>query len=330
MKYAELVATTLALSSLKGVGPVSLKKYAHLFASFGSGGVRDNVSVFLDKFKKEFSANEVDGAIRQSEEILISCEKEGVTAISIGDAAYPSLLFEIKDPPPVIYCKGNLDAMEKVVAIVGTREPSRSGEIIAERISNFFAGRNWSICNGLADGVDSFAIKNSAGYFNGVIGVLGGGIDCKNKKTLLKSVQKNADSILERNGLLVSEHPPNKKEDTFSIIKSCRLQAGLSHGLVLIQSSVDGGSKYTIKAFSELKRSLAFVHPLQKDYLLDGYGANKLLAEKDVEGLAEIIDVKVDKLVIDRLFSIKSKFDYDNYENIILNLVNNKNKVDLF
>lgn len=329
MKHTELAATALALSSLKGIGPASLKKHVHLFTSFGSNGTKDNVSLFLEKFKKEFSTDEINNAIKQSEEILISCEKENITVISIGDSAYPSLLFEIKDPPPIIYCKGNLDAMAKVVAIVGTREPNRNGETIAERISTFFVTRNWSICNGLADGIDSCAIKNSTGYFDKTIGILGGGIDYKNKNTLLKNVQKNADFILERNGLLVSEYPPDKKEDIFSVIKSCRLQAGLSQGLVLIQSSIEGGSKYTIKAFSELKRNLAFIYPLQKDYLLNSYSANKLLAEKDVQGLAEIIDAKVEKLAITRLFPIKSKSDYIHYENILLEYTSNRKQVDL-
>lgn len=311
-------ATALALSSLKGIGPVFLKKNAYLFESLSFNATKDNILLFLEAYKKPFSMVEIDNAIRQSEKIVNACEKGRIDIISIGDVGYPPLLLELKDPPSVIYCKGNLDALKRVVTVIGTREPNRNGEIIAERVSTFFSAKDWSICNGLADGIDSCAIKNTNGYFSGTIGVLGGGIDYVNHKTLLKNVQKNSEIVLENNGVLVSESLPDRKEDTFSVIKSCRIQAGLAHGLVLIQSSVDGGSKFTVKAFSELKRNLAFICPTKQDYMLDSYSANRLLAEKGMLGLAEITDVKSEKITINELFAIKSKDDYVRYEKLLL------------
>lgn len=312
------VATALALSSLKGIGPAFLKKNVHLFESLNFNATKDNILLFLEAYKKPFSMVEIDNAIRQSEKILNSCDKAHITIISIGDFGYPPLLLKLKDPPPVIYCKGNLDTLNRVVTLIGTREPNQNGEIIAERVSTFFSAKDWSICNGLADGIDSSAIKNTNGYFSGTIGILGGGIDYENHKTLLKNVQKNAEVVLENNGLLISESLPDRKEDTFSVIKSCRIQAGLAHGLILIQSSVDGGSKFTLKAFSELNRSLAFIYPTKQDYMLDSYSANRLLAEKGMLGLAEITDVRSEKIAIDELFAIKSKDDYVRYEQLIL------------
>ncbi len=311
-------ATALALSSLKGIGPAFLKKNAYLFESLSFNATKDNILLFLEAYKKPFPMVEIDNAIRQSEKIVNACEKGRIAIISIGDVGYPPLLLELKDPPSVIYCKGNLDALKRVVTVIGTREPNRNGEIIAERVSTFFSAKDWSICNGLADGIDGCAIKNTNGYFNGTIGVLGGGIDYVNHKTLLKNVQKNAEIVLENNGVLVSESLPDRKEDTFSVIKSCRIQAGLAHGLVLIRSSVDGGSKFTVKAFSELKRNLAFICPTKQDYMLDSYSANRLLAEKGMLGLAEITDVKSEKITINELFAIKSKDDYVRYEQLLL------------
>lgn len=311
-------ATALALSSLKGIGPAFLKKNAYLFESLSFNATKDNILLFLELYKKQIPMIEIDNAIRQSEKILNACEKERIAVISICDVGYPPLLLELKDPPSVIYCKGNLDALKRVVTVIGTRQPNRNGEIIAERVSTFFSEKDWSICNGLADGIDSCAIKNTNGYFGETIGVLGGGIDYGNHKTLLKNVQRNAEIILENNGLLISESLPDKKEDKFSVIKSCRIQAGLAQGLILIQSSVDGGSKFTVKSFSELKRNLAFIYPIKQDYMLDSYSANRLLVEKGMLGLAEITDIKSEKIAIDELFSIKSRDDYVCYEQLLL------------
>lgn len=310
--------TTLALSSLKGIGPAFLKKHAYLFDTLNLNATKDNVLLFLEAYKKQFPMIEIDNAIKQSEETVYACEKRHISIISIGDAAYPQLLLELKDPPPIIYCKGNLSALEKVVTVIGTRKPNKNGEVIAERVSTFFSEHGWSICNGLAEGIDSCAIKNANGYFDRVVGVLGGGIDYENSKTLLKNVQKNAEIILENNGLLISEVLPDKKEDTFSVIKSCRIQAGLVHGLILIQSSVDGGSKFTIKSFSELKRNLAFICPVKQDYMLDSYSANRILVEKGMLGLSEIADVKPEKIATSELFEIRSKDDYVCFEQQLL------------
>lgn len=311
-------ATILALSSLKGIGPTFLKKNIHVFKSFSLNTTKDNILFFLDACKKSFPLTEIENAIKQSEKIIHKSNECRIHIISIGDASYPPLLLALKDPPSVIYCKGNLESLKKTVTVIGTRKPNQNGEIIAERVSTFFSAKGWSICNGLADGIDSRAIKNKSSYFSGTIGVLGGGLDFERHNTL-KNIQKNANTVLEHNGLLISESPPDKKEDNFSVIKSCRIQAGLAHGLILIQSSVGGGSKFTLKAFSELNRNLAFIWPPKQDYMLDSYSANRLLAEKGMLGLAEISEIKSEKIAITKLFSIRSKDDYLRYEQLVIN-----------
>lgn len=311
-------ALALALSFLKGIGPVFIKKNSYLFDSIEFGATKDSLYFFLESCKKSFSITEIDEAVDRSEKIIDACGGKGIKVIGVGDVDYPSLLLELKDPPPVIYCKGNLNSLKKVVTIVGTRKPNKNGEVIAERVANFFSENAWSICNGLADGIDSCAIKNTGGYFEKAVGILGGGINYEDNLTLPKNTQKNAEIVLENNGLLISESLPDAKEDTFSVIKSCRIQAGLARGLILVQSSVDGGSRFTVKAFSGLKRSLAFIYPMKQDYMLDSYSANRMLAEKSAIGLAEIADVKHDKIAINKLFAIKSRDDYVHYEQLLL------------
>ncbi len=62
-----------------------------------------------------------------------------------------------------------------------------------------------------------------------------------------------------------SRHQARQKQDRFSVIKSCRIQAGLGDGLILIQSSVDGGSRFTVKAAIELNRLLGVIYPVKTD-----------------------------------------------------------------
>jgi len=74
-------------------------------------------------------------------------------------------------------------------------------------------------------------------------------------QVLKQVLRENAEQVLQNNGLLISEEQYiDKKADKFSIIKSCRIQAGIPQGLLLIQSSMDGGSRFAAKAFCRLRR----------------------------------------------------------------------------
>src|SRR5690606_14441229 len=114
---------------------------------------------------------------------------------------------------------------------------------------------------------------------------LAGGLNYNSSKTLLKSTAVNADKILENNGLIISEMPIHKKEDAFSVVKSCRIQAGMSHGLLLVQSSLTGGSKYTVKAFAEHNRPLAVINPIGDADALQFYEANIEIIHNSRKGI---------------------------------------------
>jgi len=325
MNYAS-ANTVISLSLVKGIGPAFFKKNLSLFERINGNAVIDNVRQFLEISKKTLQLDEIEEVIQQGEDVLTDCESNGIEVLSIGDINYPSSLLELKDPPPVIYYKGRLSNLKNAITIIGTREPNKNGELIAERLSAYYNQNNWSICNGLAAGIDTFSIKSGSEYVSKSIGVLGGGLNYENSKTLLKNVAKNADKILENNGIIISEMQPNKKEDTFSVIKSCRLQAGIGQGLILVQSSISGGSKYTIKSFSELNRVLGVICPIKQDYELESYNANKLLVEKGLIGLAELTESKIEKLNVKKVFSIKSREDYLTFENLLSNqMLNGQN-----
>ena len=91
----------------------------------------------------------------------------------------------------------------------------------------------------------------------------------------------------------VSECFPRKKEDAYSGSKASRIQAGLSCGLILVQSKVDGGSKYTLAKYSKLGRPIGVIHfPQSREYGSELFGANRLLIEQGKEGLAQMIGLK--------------------------------------
>lgn len=301
---AEETKYIIALSQIKGIGSAFIKKHlAFIKLNILSKEKLCELSVKIDIADLEdnyYSANR----------ILDDCEKYNISTISIIEDGYPKLLLEIKDPPPVLYFKGNKDLLEKAIAIIGSRKSTDLGNKIANKVGEYFS-KKWAICNGLVDGIDKNSIINENGVFPNVIGVLSGGLNFHN--TSSKITIDLADKVLNNDGLLVSEYEPNKKEDQFSGSKASRIQAGLSNSLILIQSSKNGGSKYTIKAFSPLHRPLAVVDfKSNSEYLTsESFEGNRLLIEKGKQGIMEMCGLKkLETIKVFKILKLEKNADY--------------------
>jgi DNA processing protein len=294
----------LALSLIKGVGASFIKRNIPLISSY-----IDNPEM-LSSIGGKITFEQFNYNLETAQSIIEECDRQQIEMISILDSNYPKTLIEIKDPPPILYLKGNTKLLNRAVAIIGTRNSSELGNKIAEKVGEYFS-QNWSICNGLVDGIDKYSVFSNNKVLPNVIGVLSGGLNYEH--TSSKITKQLADLVLENNGLLISENEPNKKEDQFSGSKASRIQAGLSIALILIQSKVSGGSKYTLKTFSELNRPLGIIQfsgnsQYENDEL---FGANRLLAEKEIIGLLEICGIKkIENIRTTEFVTISNKEDY--------------------
>ena len=319
MKDKNKIIGLISLLELDKIGPAFIKK-AVSNKCFESSDIYKEVKEITSSNNKIFDDDTIYDAVERAKKIIFKCKEEGIIMIGLTSDDYPSFLKEIKDSPPVIYCKGNLDLLyDKIVCIIGTREPNETAVKISERVGLFYANSGWTICNGLAEGVDNYSIKSNDQIHSNVIGILAGGLNYNSKKTLLKKTAENAEKTIESGGLLISEMPPDKKEDTFSVVKSCRIQAGLSYGLILVQSSLDGGSRFTTKSFCETQRPIAVINPIQTDFDLPTYNANKEIILNGKKGLSKFTELKEEKIQTSKIFVIKSKDDYTEFEKLMTN-----------
>ncbi|MDI1324872.1 MAG: DNA-processing protein DprA [Algoriphagus sp.] len=306
-----LTNNILAFSKIKGIGPAFIKKNLIQIHEFlGSADSLFNHFPKIDRSEFEYNLN-------ISEAILEDAEKFGITVISILDDIYPKNLFEIKDPPPVIFVRGNLKNLDKCIAIIGTRKSTPLGQKIASKIGEYFS-HNWSICNGLVEGIDKYSITHDNEVYPSVTGVLSGGLNFS--KTSSKVTQELAEKVLSKDGLILSEFEPNQKEDQFSGSKASRIQAGLSSALMLVQSSLDGGSKYTIKAFSELNRVLGIVEYKGNTEFetSDSFEANRLIILEKENGVAKMIQSKTSQnLKFKEIIKISKREEYQYLEKAI-------------
>jgi len=306
----------LILSMVKGIGPAFIMKNRNRLLQ----------NIQCESIVSEVRPEEIDNLpsyAKVADDIIDDCNNFGIKMISIFDDSYPSLLMEIADPPSVLFLRGNESLLSNVIAIIGTRNSSDLGNRIAERVGGYFS-EHFSICNGLVEGIDEHAIYHNGRVMHNVVGIISGGL--LYKETCSVNHIRVIDDVLNSNGLIISEYPPRQKEDRYSGSKASRIQAGLSHGLILIQSRIEGGSKYTLAKFAKLGRPIGIIHyPSSEEYTTDIFSANRLILERGEEGLAQMIDVKRHSLLnVGKVVQLSSKVDYDL---LIQEINSNRNRV---
>lgn len=105
-------------------------------------------------------------------------EQKGVWFVTIQERSYPERLRHISSPPYALYVKGQLPREDvKSVAIVGARECSPYGEIMAREFAEKLGEAGIQIISGMARGVDSAAQQGALMAGGTSFGVLGCGVD---------------------------------------------------------------------------------------------------------------------------------------------------------
>ena len=308
MERNDLVYSLLALLEINGVGPGAIKKN---FARIQASGSIDEVFHVMSPVIGEFDDAKWKCALSKAEQHLSRCAENCITAIPIGDPEYPVSLMELGTPPPVLFCRGDLSLLTSpILGVIGTRKSNPFGEIVASRVGHYFSKKNVHLCNGLADGIDICSVTHDGAFLPRVIGVMACGLDFLEYNLTSKKITERAGELLKAGGVLVSEFAPGVVEDRNSVIASCRLQAGLSQVLLLIQSSSNGGSRFTANYFAKLSRKFAFIVPPEAQSSESVFGANLLLL-KGKEGLARFIGLKTSKTLKTDFLPMRSRDDYD-------------------
>lgn len=185
-----------------------------------------------------------------------SFESQNVKIVTIKSESYPQLLKETISPPVILYCRGNVDLLKSTcVAIVGTRRCTKYGKETTYRFAYDIASSGLTVVSGLADGVDSVAHKATLDAKGHTIAVLACGINncypATNKPLY--------DSIVENDGLVLSEHKPNEKALAYYFPARNRIIAGLSKGVLITEATEKSGSMHTKEYALENNRDLYVV-----------------------------------------------------------------------
>ncbi|MDO8953765.1 MAG: DNA-processing protein DprA [Gammaproteobacteria bacterium] len=171
--------------------------------------------------------------------------------ISLSDKAYPELLRQITDPPPVLYVKGHLPLLNECqIAMVGTRRMSQYGKRNAYQFAQGLAELGIIITSGLAIGIDSQCHKGAL-MTGQTIAVLGCGLN----QVHLSANRALAEQIAE-NGALVSEFPLDYPASKFTFPRRNRIISGMSIATIIVEAALRSGSLITARLALEQNRQV--------------------------------------------------------------------------
>jgi DNA processing protein len=276
----------LKLIRTNGVGPTT---FAKLLKHFGSpdralgasvGELAKVDGIGIKTAEKNFSTRDKFDV----EAELELAEKLGVWIIHWDDERYPPALKQIYDPPPVLYIKGSLVRSDSLaVAIVGSRHCSLYGQEQASRFAHLLASAGFTICSGMARGIDTAAHQGALSARGRTIAVQGCGL-----ANIFPPENKRLFELISESGACISELPLNYEPLSENFPSRNRIIAGLSLGTIVIEAGLRSGALITANAALENERDVMAVpgkidSPLSKGpHYLIKQGAKLIESIEDV------------------------------------------------
>ena len=193
-------------------------------------------------------------SLHLAERELDFLEKNKVEAVFYTDERYPTRLKQCADGPVMLFFKGSscrLLNSERIVAIVGTRQPGDYGKYACEEIIDGLKSYNVLIISGLAYGIDITAHRKSNMTDVPNIGVLGHGLG----SIYPKQHRSVALKMIENGGLLTEYiHSANPDREHFPMRN--RIIAGMCDALVVVETAASGGSMISAQLAVDYGRDL--------------------------------------------------------------------------
>lgn len=164
-----------------------------------------------------------------------------ISAVALCDSAYPALLRSVDSPPPFLYVRGAVDALQlPQLAVVGSRRASPMGMRAAAQLSGDMAAVGLTVTSGLALGIDGAAHRAAVDVGGLTVAVMATGID-----RVYPTQHRGLAAAICGSGCLVSEFAPGTPPRRDHFPRRNRLISGLSLGTLVVEADLPSGSLIT-------------------------------------------------------------------------------------
>ena len=192
-----------------------------------------------------------------------------------------------------------------IISIVGSRSCSENGKSLARKFAYELSQCGITIASGLAKGIDTVAHLYSYKEKGKTIAVLPNGFNHIFPKENIDLYEK----ILDNDGLIISEYPPDIKAKSKFFLERNRIVSGLSLGVLVVEAAHRSGTSVTAKlAQTQGRKVFALPHEIWDSH---GVGTNRLIKTG-----ATLVTCVED--IFDELYSSKN-LNSSNFDSSIMN-----------
>lgn len=279
--------------ALTFVPQLGVRGVAHLLECFGSAEAIFSASV--EELRARCSLREdvarnivAHKGFAEAERELEYCHRNNLTALASTDEKYPKLLRQIDDYPHILYVRGRVEALQRrSVAFVGTRKMSPYGERVCNEMIHSLAEAvpDVAIVSGLAYGIDGAAHRAALAEGVTTVGVIANPLP----NVTPAANERLAAEIVGRGGAIVTELCSQTKQNGRYFIPRNRIIAGLSAGVVVVESPAEGGSLSTAEFADGYGRSVMAVPGRVTDE--NSRGCNVLIRNRKAQAVLSGRDI---------------------------------------
>lgn len=185
-----------------------------------------------------------ESTLRSAERTVYWCHQNGVRILVPDGKDYPSGLWQIAEPPAVLYCKGKLPLPSGApsIGVVGARRADAYGERVAYKLSFELAAAGATIVSGMVQGTDGIAAAAALDAGGYTVAVLGSGID-----VIYPRQHERLFREIATFGTVLTEYAPGTRPNGWNFPVRNRLISALSDALVVTEASEGSGSLITAR-----------------------------------------------------------------------------------
>jgi DNA processing protein len=158
--------------------------------------------------------------------------------LTVLDDEYPAQLRSIHQAPPVLFARGTLMADDMAVSVVGSREASERGRMIAASVAKELVKQGVTVISGLALGIDAAAHQAALAAGGRTVAVVGTGIN-KYYPAANRALQ---DEIALR-GLLLSQFWPDAPPQKHTFLVRNATMSGYGIATVVVEAGEKSGAR---------------------------------------------------------------------------------------
>lgn len=277
------------LSEVPGLGPVLTKLLLEEFRSAKRifYAQRNELKKVKGLGDKRLDSIETSKNLEEIKRRFNKYLRNGTKCSFISYDNYPKNLYEIYDPPSIIFFRGKLPEKEEpLVAIVGSRSPSEYGKRTAYNLAFKLANKGVGIVSGMATGIDAFAHMGAMDAGGKTYAVLGCGVD-----VVYPPNNVNIYNRIIKNGGVISEQKPLSAPVSGNFPSRNRIISGMADSLIVVEARKKSGSLITADQAMEQGRDVFVVPGRIGDLLSEG--CNSLIKEGAyiLTGIQDIMDM---------------------------------------